>query len=418
MDIVSRAKNICLSPTTEWPVIAGEVTPPATLITGYVLPLAAIGAVAGFIGNSLIGVTLPFSGVTYRVPIGSGLVGVVMTLVMSVVACVVVGMIVNALAPTFGAQKDSNQALKVVVYSYTPAWLAGVLQILPMLGVLGILAALYGIYLLYLGLPRLMKCPEDKAVGYTAVVVLCAVVFMVVLAAITTAIVGVGAMGSGMMSGGPMGQSSAPASQVDPDSTLGRLQQLGEQMEQSAAKAEAAAASGDTAGQMNAAMEGLGALLGGGRRVEPLDLEQLKAFAPETFAGLARTEIRAERAGIATLMVSTVEATYGDGADRVVELEIVDSGGISGLTGLASWVGAQGEREDSSGSERTFRQDGRLTHERISKTGGENEFGLVLGERFMIMAKSRALDLAALKAAVATLDLSRLEAMKDAGVQR
>ena len=42
MDLVQRVKNICLSPSSEWPVIAGEATPPATLITGYVLPLAGV----------------------------------------------------------------------------------------------------------------------------------------------------------------------------------------------------------------------------------------------------------------------------------------------------------------------------------------------------------------------------------------
>ena len=60
MDIVTRAKNICLTPNTEWPVIAAEATPPGTLITEYVVPLAAIGAVAGFIGGSVVGTSFGF----------------------------------------------------------------------------------------------------------------------------------------------------------------------------------------------------------------------------------------------------------------------------------------------------------------------------------------------------------------------
>jgi ABC-type Na+ efflux pump permease subunit len=35
---------------------------------------------------------------------------------------------------------------------------------------------LYSLYLLYLGLPILMKSPRDKAVAYTAVVIIAAVV--------------------------------------------------------------------------------------------------------------------------------------------------------------------------------------------------------------------------------------------------
>jgi hypothetical protein len=401
MSIVDRAKNICLTPNTEWPVIAGESTQTGTLITGYVLPLAAIGAVAGFIGQSIVG--LPFVG---RLSVTTGLTSAVFVLVMAVVSCLIVGFIINALAPTFGGQKDQTQALKVAVYSYTPAWIAGVLQIIPMLGILGLLAGLYGFYLLYLGLPRLMKCPEDKAIGYTVVTVVSAIVVSLVLGAITAAFVGAGVMGAGMMGGGGAGMEFAA------DSPMGQLEALGKQMEESAAKMDAAQKSGDPEAGVAAAMEGLGALLGGGTRVEPIDIEQLKTFVPETFAGLPRTDSRAERSGVAALMVSTAEATYSDGADRSVELEIVDSGGMSGLVGLASWAGIRGEQEDSSGAERTYEDGGRLVHERTSKVGGNNEFGVVIAKRFMVSAKSRALDVSALKTAVSTLDLARLEQIR------
>lgn len=77
MNLTARAKNIIVSPDTEWPVIAAETTPARDLILGYVLPLAAIGAIAGFIGGSIVGMTMPYVG-TYRVPIVSGLLGVVL----------------------------------------------------------------------------------------------------------------------------------------------------------------------------------------------------------------------------------------------------------------------------------------------------------------------------------------------------
>src|SRR4029077_17776534 len=125
---------------------------------GYVLPLAAIGAVAGLIGGSLAGYTLPFAG-RYRVPLTTGLATACFTIVMAVVGVFLISLIINALAPTFGAEKNSAQALKVAISSYTPAWIAGVLHVLPMLStVVLLLAGLYSLYLLYLGLPPLMKC--------------------------------------------------------------------------------------------------------------------------------------------------------------------------------------------------------------------------------------------------------------------
>jgi hypothetical protein len=417
MDIVDRVKKICLTPTTEWPVIAGESTPTGAIVTGYILPLAGISAVAGFIGGSLVGRTLPFVG-TYRIPVTAGLGMAIFMLVMAVVGAYVISMIINALAPTFGAQQDSAQAFKVAAYSYTPAWVAGVFQILPGLGtLLGLIGGLYGLYLLYLGLPRLMKCPEDKALGYTAVVVVCAIIVSFVIMMFGGMIVGAGAMGAGML-GGMTGR-GAPAADVefDPDSPMGRLQQLGESLEESAKKMEAAEKSDDSAAQVTAAMEGLGALFGGGRRVEPVEVSALKPFVPETFAGLPRRSSSAEKTGLAGLMVSKAEASYGDG-NRTVNLEVVDTGGASGLMGLASWMNIQGEKEDDRGSERTTKIGNRLVHERISKTGGENEFAIVLGERFLVNAKGHGVEFGELKAAVSGLDLASLEGMKDVGVQK
>jgi Yip1 domain len=413
MDILERVKKICLTPQTEWSVISSETTPTAGLITGYVLPLAAVSAVAGLIGGSMIGQTVPLLG-TYRIPLTTGLSIAVFAVCTAVIAVFVMSFIINALAPSFSAEKNSAQALKVAVYSFTPAWVAGVFQILPALGLLAVLGALYGLYLLYLGLPRLMKCPQDKAVGYTVVVVICAIVTSVVLGVLSAAIVGTGMAGSGGLSG-IIGGPTAPSVATDPNSPLGRLGQIGQALEESAKKAEAAEKAGDTAGQAAAALETVGALLGGGKRVDPLELDQLKPFVPETFGGLQRTSSNAEKTGAGIIMVSKAEATYGDG-DQSATLEITDSGGVSGLMGLASWMGVQEERESDDGYERTRKVDGRMTHEKSSRSSA-NEFAIVIGERFMVSARSRGLDVNALKAAVSGLELQKLESLKGQGLR-
>ena len=76
MNIIERAKNICLNPGPEWNVIDEEQTPTAELLTGYVIPLAAIGAIAGFIGGSIVGRTIPFFG-TFRTPMFAGIIGAI-----------------------------------------------------------------------------------------------------------------------------------------------------------------------------------------------------------------------------------------------------------------------------------------------------------------------------------------------------
>lgn len=414
MDIVERVKNICLTPSTEWPVISAEPATTGGLIGGYAAPLIAVGAVAGFIGGSIVGGM--FLG---RTPVMAGLTVGVFTFVLQIIGVFVLALIINALAPTFGGQKDTTQALKVAVYSYTPGWVAGVLQIIPVLGILAVLGGLYGLYLLYLGLPALMKAPQEKAAGYTVVVVVCAIVLYVVTGAVVATVGFAGALRSGLVGGGaPAGGSPSGDVQFEKDSALGRLQELGKAMEQSNKEMEAAQKSGDPNAAAAAAMNSLGTLLGGGRKVDPLEIDQIKTFIPDTFAGLAKEGTgRAEKTGMGGLMVSKAEARYGASGGKSASLEITDSGGASGLMGLASWASMQSSKEDEYGSEKTTKVNGRMVHEKRSKSGS-NEYSVVVGERFMVMATSSDLDVDALRTAVSALNLNKLESMKDVGVQK
>jgi Yip1-like protein len=191
MNIVDRVKNIVLTPKTEWPVIAAEATSVRELYLGYVVLLAAIGPVARFIGLCLFGFSFLFAG-GFGVPIVWALSGAIAQYVLALVGVFIVGLIIDALAPTFGGEKNRLQALKVAVYASTPSWVAGVFYLLPALGILAVLASLYGIYVLYLGLPVLMKAPQEKAVPYTAVVIVCAIVVFVVIGLIAGMVGGFG----------------------------------------------------------------------------------------------------------------------------------------------------------------------------------------------------------------------------------
>ena len=412
MDIIQRAKNICLTPKTEWPVIAAEPADTGALLGGYAAPLAAIPAAAGFIGSAIIGLSLPFVG-HYRVPFMSALVGAVLSLGMAIVGVFVLSLIIDALAPTFNGEKNAIQSLKVAVYSCTPAWLAGVLQIIPVLGVLSIFGAIYAFYLLYLGLPVLKKSPQDKAVPYTVVVLVCAIVIWIVIAMIGSMVVGTGMAGAALM-----GANRSSDVTVDKDSPLGKLDALGKKLDESNKKMEAAAKSGDPNAQAAAAIESLGTLLGGGKRVEPVSPDALKPLVPDNFAGLPKTRSSSEKDGALGLMMSKAEATYGDGADKRATLEITDTGGVSGLTALAGWAGVEGDSDDENGSERTYKKDGRLVHEKLSKSGGTNEFAIVIADRFVVTAKGNGVPLDALKSAVSGLDIGKLEGLKAVGVKQ
>jgi hypothetical protein len=187
MNLVERAKGILLHPKQEWQTIAVETTTIGDLYKNYVLPLAAIGPVAFVIGMSLVGVRLPFYG-SFRLPITTAIGSAILQYILTLAGVYILALIIDALAPTFAGEKNLTQAFKVAAYSYTPGWLAGIFVIIPALGVLGILG-LYGLYLLYLGLPVLMKSPQEKSMGYTVAVIIAAIVIFVVIGVISHAFV-------------------------------------------------------------------------------------------------------------------------------------------------------------------------------------------------------------------------------------
>jgi len=189
--LVDRIKNILLKPKEEWARIDGEPADVNKLYMGYLLPIALVAVICMIIGY----IMFPWSamGITLRWTPMQAVISGVFQLATMFIGIFLMGIIVNALAPTFGSTQNPGKAHQVAVYSSTAAVLSGVFSIHPSLAILG-LVGLYSLVLLWFGLPVLMKTPNDKKVGYFAVVLLAciaaAIVVSIVLGAIRTPLLG------------------------------------------------------------------------------------------------------------------------------------------------------------------------------------------------------------------------------------
>ncbi|WP_424682851.1 Yip1 family protein [Frateuria sp. YIM B11624] len=414
---IARAKAILATPRTEWPVAAAEPASVGSLYAGYIVWIAALPAIAAFIKESLIGTG--FLGVVVRVPIGAGIGGMVLKYVLSLVVAYLVALIINALAGTFNGQKDMVQALKTVAYAWTATWIAGIAVIIPWIGwLIAIAGIVYGIYLLYLGLPFTMKCPPEKAGGYTALTVVIAIVLSWIVAMIVAGVIGTAAYTGAAMTGAHLGSTSGDDVTVDPNSALGKLAAMGERAEQASKELEAAQKSGDTAAQHAAMGKMMGAAMGNDGSVQALSTEQVKAFLPETLLGLTRTSSSAQRNNAMGMQVTEAHAEYGDGNGRNVTLEVTDMGTAKGLMAMAGAMSPEEERSTDHGYEKTYTADGRLTHEAWDDQSKSGEYSVVVGQRFTVKAQGAAGSIDDLKQAVASVDLARLEAMREEGVTR
>ena len=405
MDLVQRVKSILLQPKDTWVTIEAESADMAGLYTRYFMLLAAIPAVCGFIGMSIIG--MGAFGVSIRVPFLSGLASMVVSYVLSLVGVFVLALIVNALAPTFGGQKDQMQALKLAVYASTAAMLGGLFSLLPALAMLSLLAALYSIYLIYCGLPILMKNPPEKSLAYTAVVLVAAIVMGVVMGLVSNMFMPRGGMLMGSADDSAISVTT-PGGTVSID-TAG-LEAAGKKMEEAARQMEKAQKSNDpnaiaaATGQAVAAAAGM---MGGGQAVAA---QSLKAALPEQLGDMARTGFDVQDGAALGLPTSQASAQFSNG-DKEARLEITDLGGMGQMAILAMGM-AQGEKEDREHAEKTWQEGGRTLHQSYRKDGSQAEFKMVLKNGILVSIEGDNMDMRAVRSLLSEVNVAALEGLQ------
>ncbi len=369
-NLIERAKNILLKPQSEWDRIAGEPANVGQLYIGYAIPLAALSAICTFIGLSIVGV------MGFRVGIVPGIIGAVIQVVMAMVGLFVMAFVTNALAPTFGSQQDMGQAHKLAVYGSTAAFLSGVFTILPMLAILAIVG-LYSLALIYIGLPRMMKTPEDKRIGYfITIIVVCIVVGIVlnvVMGTARTMIPGYAAPGYTFGQNAPervQGEVTLPGGgTVD----LGELQKQAEAMQ-------------------------------GGEAVAAVDPARVQAQLPQSLpGGFALTSSSSGSA----MGMSQAEGVYRSG-EAELRLSVVQTGGMGALANMAAGMNVQENRQDAEGYSRTQTIDGRIYSEEVNNAAGSASYGVV-GRGVAVTAQGTNITLDQARAAVETVGVQRLE---------
>jgi hypothetical protein len=165
---------IILKPRREWPVIKGESTTIADLFAKYAVILAAIPAVAGFIGYSIFG--RPTLEGYMPISLKENLRWTILSYILSIVSVFLLAYIIDYLAPFFGAKKDLPGSMKIVVYSHTASWLAGSLLIFPELSLFAIVAGFYSLFLLYTGMKSLKEVPPGRMGGYFAAAIFASII--------------------------------------------------------------------------------------------------------------------------------------------------------------------------------------------------------------------------------------------------
>lgn len=408
MNLVERVQAILLKPKETWPVIAGEPDDVPGLYKSYLVYLAGVSSVAAFIGFSLVGAGA--FGVSFRVPILAGLGNMVVGFVLTLVMIYVLALVANALAPSFGGQKDMGRAFKLVAYGATAALLGGVFNLLPALGVLGLLAALYSIYLLYTGAPVMMRLPEDKALGYTAVLIVCGIVAGIVLGAASAIFSGGGAMMMG--ASGPSGEMEIKTPGGDVTINTAKLEEAAKKMEEASKQMEAAQAKGDSAAAGKAMGEMMGAVMGTGQGGQPFAPDALQAFVPAKLGAMERTAIEARSDTAMGMTFSSVTSEFRNDTGRV-EVKVQDIGAMPALMmAMGAWAQSTVSRETQDEVEKVFKKDGVAFKEEYRKDGSRAEVSMMLANGVLIEVSGDNVNIDGVRSALNALDVKGLSGLQ------
>lgn len=372
--LLERVQAMLLRPRQTWPVIAGEDDSIARVYRSHVVWLLLIPAVAGFIGMSLVGVGA--FGFTVRVPILSGLVNMVVSYALSLAMVYVVALIANALAPRFGGAAHLPSAFKLVAYAATAALMGGVFQIVPMLSMLALLASAYSIYLLYLGVPVLMRVPQDRAVGYTAVLVVCAVVLGLVVGGLMS-LFSPGGLGTGVAA-----RQAPKEVRIRVPGTDIRVDTA--RVEEATRRMEAASKSGDAQEAVRSVQDMMGAAMGGQGARAPIATDDLRGFVPQELAGLPRTSFEAQSGGAMGMQLSSVSADYSKDQQRL-KMEIQDLGASPVLVmGMAAWTMTTLDKETQTQVDRIYSKGGVAYKESYRKDVSRSEMAVLLPNKVLL----------------------------------
>lgn len=417
MFLVQRVKDILFQPTQTWHAIVTETSDARTVFGTYVVPLAALAALAAFIGLTVVGVGVDVGGfdARERLPLANGLVNLAAGFLLSLATVYGLARAIDALATSFGARKSPRRAMMLVGYASTAAFIGAMFSIVPALSGIGLLVSLYSIFLLYTGLPVLMRCPRNKVAAYTAIAVACAIVLTLALAALLSLVVppvrqqeaGSAAPATPASVGNTPAASATPPGPPEPAHIVAMTRNM------QAAKADLAAArkAGDQVAaaaamnEMKLAVARSGAL--------PMAPDTIRPMLPRTLGGnLHQIRIQSHSGrGHDVLGGSEVRSTY-QGGDRVVQMAIIDLSVRGALLAATEWEGATAARQADGRTETIQREGKRLVREHTNPVGQHAEVAIVLANGLMVEAAGDQTDLATLKKLLGEIDLAKLEGLQ------
>ena len=173
---------IALNPTKGWQRIAADDSGLMKVLFLHTIVFALIPAVGWYVGVTQRGWIVAEE--TVRLTAESALPMCALFYLAMVAGVIFLGYMVSWMAGSYGSESGVASGVKLISYTASPFFLAGLLGFYPSLWLdimVGTLIACYCVYLLYIGTSPMMKVPPERGFLYASAVFAVALVSFVAL---------------------------------------------------------------------------------------------------------------------------------------------------------------------------------------------------------------------------------------------
>ncbi|MBD3287537.1 DUF1282 domain-containing protein [candidate division KSB1 bacterium] len=174
--ILNRVQGVLFKPEETWDVIKAEQSSVQQIYKEYLIFLAAIPALSGFLGALFKGTgffqSLFWAALFYLL----SLAGVWLSVAL-----------IKGIANNFKISTDKIEIQKLVSYAYTAFFVAGIFLLIPPLFWLSVVG-IYGFYLYAIGVPKILSIPGKERLNFTVITIF-ALVFVLILSFSLTAVI-------------------------------------------------------------------------------------------------------------------------------------------------------------------------------------------------------------------------------------
>jgi hypothetical protein len=151
-----------------------------------------------------------------------------------------------------------------------------------------------------------------------------------------------------------------------------------------------------------------------GKDIQPISLDTLKGYMPDTLAGIKRTNSEAQHVNTMGVNLATASANYEANGGEL-ELVITDTGNLSGpmRMGLTGWATAQINSQTDTGYEKTITYQGCKAVEQYDRQDQQGTLRVFAGNRFVVEITGTGVTMETIKQAMGQIDLKKLAEAAD-----